>query len=124
MSARKVALLSILLAWSATLVMPIQGTAQEETATVAVESRLDAKVWVSLLQGGHMVPLGLVDEMGTSTFSIPEFFVQEGVPTHLVADVLGSNDWHRTEALTIAPSTRITFTIDSEVERSTVVVGD
>ncbi len=36
MSARKVALLSILLAWSATLVMPIQGTAQEETATVAV----------------------------------------------------------------------------------------
>jgi hypothetical protein len=124
MSARNVALLSILLAWSATFVMPIQGTAQEETATVAVESRLDAKVRVSLLQGGHMVPLGLVEERGSSELTIPEFFVQADGPTHLVADVIGSNDWHRTEALTIGPSTRITFTIDSEVERSTVVVGD
>ena len=129
MSASKLALLPILLGASIALATPAQGVAQEgqqgqTTFSVVAHNRETGKVWVYVLQGGHQIPLGLVDGMGSATLSIPAPYAKTGDEIRLLADPLDSTDWYKSEPVTLSGAKRtLTLDIAAQLDHSSVSTG-
>ena len=125
MSASRVALLSVLLGASVALATPVHGVAQEgpegQKVQVVTHNRSSGKVWVYVLQEGHMIPLGLVDAMGNATLSIPPAYAHSGMEIQLVADPLGSAAWFKSDPVRIRDGqSSLAFTIASDLHSSSV----
>jgi hypothetical protein len=133
MSARKLAHLTVLLGISVlgTLVAAgalAQQTAQSsesgESVTVRVRNQASGDVRVYVLQGGHMVPLGLVRGGAESTLEIPPAFLRSDAAIQLVAERLGASGWYKSDPVTVRPPRALAFTVPEDVGRSSVsVVG-
>lgn len=128
MSARRIALLSVLLGLAVTLATPPQVVGQEgpagQAVDVVVQNRTSWDVRVYALQEGHMVPLGLVTDMARATYPLPQAFMQAGEPIHLVADPIEPTTWYKSDPVRVRPAQGIEFTIESDLDRSTVSVGE
>jgi len=126
MSARKLALLPVLLGASVALATPTHGAAQEgpegQNVNVSVQNRMSGDVRVYVLQHGHMVPLGLVAGAGHQTFKLPPGFKPSDEGIQLLADPLASTDWYESDPLTIHQGGVVDFTIASSLDQSSVSV--
>jgi hypothetical protein len=126
MSASRIALLSVLLGTSAALATPARGIAQEgsqgPTVNVVVQNHSSSHVRVYVLQDAHMVPLGLVDGMGSSTLPVPPEFMQSDQPIQLIADPIEGSGWYKSGTLAVTPMDELDLTVESDVARSTVVL--
>ena len=123
MRASRHALLSILLGMTVALGMTTRGASQEtdrqRTLEVIAENRTNFQVRVYALQDGHMVPVGgLVPAKGIVALWLPPMFAESGEPVQLVADLLGSEAWYKSEPLTVNGPDPIEFIIED-----TTVVG-
>lgn len=127
MSARRLALLPILLGVSVALAAPTHGAAQEgpdgPNVHVAVQNRTSGNVRVYALQNGHMVPLGLVAGAGHQTFALPPGFDLSDEGIQLLADPLGSTDWYKSDPVTVHAGGAVDFTIASSLTQSKVSVA-
>jgi hypothetical protein len=92
-----------------------------QAVEVIAQNRTDFDVRVYVLHKGHMVPLeGLVPGGGNATLSLPSALEVSEEPIQLVADLIGSNDWHRSEPMTLTGRDEIKFMIEgSTVVRTT-----
>lgn len=128
MRAIRTALMPVLLGAVATMTMPMGGAAQEgqqgPSVSVAAENRASAGVHVYVIQGGHMVPLGFLEPAASEILTIPAAVIESGEPVQLVADLLQSTEWYKSDPVTVSPETELDLTIESEVDRSTVSLRD
>lgn len=126
MSALRIALVPLLLGVGATMAMPVDGTAQEgrqgPTVTVVAENQASVGAHVYVIQRGHMVHLGFVEPGAGETLTIPSAAIQSEEPIQLVADLLRTPDWYKSDPVTVRSGAELAFTIESEVDRSTVSV--
>ncbi len=127
MSARRLALLPILLGASVALATPTHGVAQEgsegQNVHVSVQNRMSGSVRVYVLQQGHMVPLGLVAGAGHETFALPPGFKLSDEGIQLLADPLGSTDWYKSDPVTVHPGGAVDFTVANSLDKSSVSVA-
>jgi hypothetical protein len=127
MRAVNAALLSILLGMTLASALPGRAAAQQEgedgMVEVVARNETSFDVRVYLLQKGAMVPLGLVPSGGTANLSVPVTLARLEEPLQLVADLIGSPAWHKSDPVIAHPATEIEFTIGADLDRSTVVVG-
>lgn len=127
MSASRVVLMAVLLGASAALAAPTGGAAQEgrqgPAVDVVAENRANTGAHVFVLQGGHMVPLGFVDAGERETWAIPPAAVEPGEPIRLLADPLDTAEWYESDAISVRQGTEVGFTIESDLERSSVSIG-
>jgi hypothetical protein len=129
MRASMIALLSVLLGMPLSLAVPAPGAGKEASkeeselrAAVMAENNTTHDVWVYLLQGGHMVPLGLVPSMGDVTLSITSSLLESGEPVHFIADPLGTTDWHKSEPVSVGAGDTVLFVIEPDLASSTISV--
>ena len=120
------ALLSFVLGMIVASATPELALAQEgpaqESVPVVVENRTNFDAQIYALQGGHMVPLGFVSSMESASLALPPTLAESGASTQLVADLIGTTDWHKSDAVNIGPSAEVEFTVESDLERSVVNV--
>ncbi|MDX1567734.1 MAG: hypothetical protein R3223_08025 [Longimicrobiales bacterium] len=128
MRAIRLAIVPVLLGVAAVLAKPSDGVAQASqegpTVSVTAENRASAGAHVYVIQEGHMVPLGFLEPGASGTLTIPTAVVESGEAIELVADLLQTADWYKSEPVTVRPETELVFTIESPVDRSTVSVRD
>jgi len=94
------------------------------TVSVAVENRADTGTHVYVLQEGHMVPLGYVEAGASETLTVPPAAIESGQGIRLVADAVASTDWYQSDPVSIDTGSEVAFTIESDLDRSTVTVRD
>jgi hypothetical protein len=92
------------------------------SVSVAVQNRTGFDAHIFALQGAHMVPLGLVPSMENATLSLPTTLTESGQSIQLVADLMGTSAWHKSDPVNVGPSAEVQFTIESDLERSVVNV--
>lgn len=128
MSTLRSVLVAVLLGVAAAFVVPTGGTAQEgqqgPPMSVVAENRANSGAHVYAIQGGHMVPVGFLEPGASGTLTVPSAAIESGEPIRLVADLLQSTEWFRSDPVTVRPETELVFTIESPVDRSTVSVRD
>ena len=126
MSARRIALLTVLLGLLPTAAALAQQAApsgdQGETVRVAVDNRAAGDVRVYALQDGHMVPLGLVPSRTSSTLVIPHGFLRGESGIQLVAERIGGSAWYKSDPIDVRPPRELALTVQEEIQRSTVSV--
>jgi len=69
-----------------------------------------------------MVLLGVVGAGANKSVPIPANILAAGEPIQLVADPIGSNDWHKAAPLSLTSTSQIDFIVENPLERSTVSV--
>lgn len=89
----------------------------EGSASVAVQNNGENDAQVYALQGGHMVPLGLVSAGESTTLALPATLVGD---IRLSVDLIGSPDWHMSEPVAASPQGTVELTIEPELARSSV----
>jgi hypothetical protein len=81
---------------------------------------LDMRVYV--VRAGNRFRLGTVSTMGTQVFQLPRAFSTYAGGLQLVADPIGSREFHMTQPLSIAPGQLVSFKIENHLAISTVSV--
>lgn len=79
-------------------------------------------VVVSVLHDGVVDRLGLVTAVQTSTFVIPSRRLGTAGVIRLRAHAVGAPDSHTTDSFTVQPGQEIQWTLESDLERSSVAV--
>lgn len=95
----------------------------EDVVSVAVQNNGASDAQVYALQGGHMVPIGLVSAGDQVTLAIPSAMDVEASGLRLAVDLIGSTDWHMSEHVAPSEGGVIELTIEAELDRSSVRVG-
>ena len=123
-SARRLALLSVLVGVASAGAPPVRGLAQEGPAgpsvDVSVQNRSDTAARVYVLQKGHMVPVGLVEGGAAETLALPPLFAETEEPIQLIADLLGRTGWYKSEPVPLGPAGTLEMVIESDPARSVV----
>lgn len=133
MSARRLAQLTVLLGWSvlgalagpaASAQEATRSAASGESVSVRVRNQSSSYVRVYVLQGGHMVPLGLVESRAEATLEIPPAFFQSAAGIQLIAERVSASGWYKSDPVTVRPPRGVTLTVQEDIARSSVsVVG-
>ena len=108
--------------WATPMGAAAQVGQEGPTVSVAVENRADTGTHVYVLQEGHMVPLGFVEAGASETLTIPPAAIESSPEIQLVADAVASTDWYQSDPVSIEGGSEVAFTIESELDRSTVTV--
>src|SRR5690606_950434 len=126
MSTRSMALLTVLLGAASASVAPMTAVAQDqadgEAVEVVAQNRASDHVRVYVRQGGHMVPLGLVEGSAEKTWTLAPTFVESGDAVHVLAEPLGGSEWYESEPLSLRPRSRIALTIEQDIRRSSAEI--
>jgi hypothetical protein len=80
----------------------------------------DMRVYV--VRAGNRFRLGTVSTMGTQIFQLPRALASYHGGLQLVADPIGSREFHVTQPLSIAPGQLVSFKIENHLAVSTVSV--
>lgn len=103
------------------------GGAQSEEAysapaTLFVENHNWSDVAIIALHQGQRTRLGTVTAASSKSFVFPRQLVGDLAGVRLIADAIGSPDQQTTEVIVLRPGTRVTWTLEDALVRSSLTV--
>lgn len=98
------------------------GPDPDTPVVVEVENHYQGDVVVYLAQGSQRQRLGMVTALSRATFSFPWRRLQESGSNRLLAYPIAGARAYASEPLYVQPGQSITWTLESELERSNLAV--
>jgi hypothetical protein len=90
--------------------------------TLQVTNHNFLDVTVLLLRDGQRIRIGLATGTSSQSFTIPGRLIAQTHEIVLLGEAIGSNDRVRTESLIVLPGQRIEWTLETNLQRSSVGV--
>lgn len=91
-------------------------------ATLFVENHNWSDVAIIALHQGQRTRLGTVTAASSKRFVFPRHLVGDVAGIRLIADAIGSTDQEVTEVIVLQPGTRVTWTLQDALARSSLTV--
>ena len=88
--------------------------------TVLNNSRTDVTVYV--VGDGQPMRVGTATAVTTTSFDVPARLLGQGRQLRLRADPIGARSVHTSELIHVAPGQRVTWTLETDLSRSSVAV--
>ena len=91
-------------------------------ATLFVENHNWSDVVIVALHNGQRTRLGTVTAASSKSFVFPRHLLGDLGQIRLIADAIGSRDQETTEVIVLRPGTRVTWTLEDSLTRSSLTV--
>ncbi len=99
-----------------------QATLPERQTRVEVTNHNWSDMRIYVVRAGNRFRLGMVSTMETQVFQLPRALSSYTGGLQLVADPIGSREFHMTQPLSITPGQLVSFKIENHLAISTVSI--